>query len=128
MRFRAPTTIFAEVKTPLFIWDGNTVEPISFALDNDRVLVINGDRFIQALSPEGQDAYLAWIEPQLERLTQLDERLEQAHSNRDLRRQLNRDRRRVVANLSMERFVRKFLSQNAAALVKAAGCVAYSVR
>lgn len=128
MKFREPITVCAEVKTPLFIWDGDTISPLSFVIDGDLVHVLEGDRFIRALPPQEQRAYLTWIEPALERLARLDEKLKEAGKNYELRRQLNQEKRQVASGLSVERFLSQRLGKKAAAFVKSAGCVAYSVR
>ncbi len=127
MKFQPPITVRAEVKTPLFIWDGDTISPLSFVVDGHQVHVLDSDRFFRVLAPQEQEAYLAWIEPTLDRLARLDEQLERAGKNFDLRRQLNRDKRQVAAGLSVERFLRDRLGRDAAAFVKRAGCAAYSV-
>lgn len=128
MKFDSPITIRAEVKTPLFIWDGDTIGPLSFVLDGDLVHVIDNDRFIHAFSPQGQEAYLTWIEPTLERLARLDAQLEQAGQDLDRRRRLNQEKRQAASALSIEKFLRERLNKNAAAFVRGAGCIAYSVR
>jgi len=127
MKFSPPVMIRAEVKTPLFIWDGDTLTPLSFVVDGDLVHVLDADRFIRAFSSTGQEAYLTWIEPTLDRLARLDQQIEQAGQNRDLRRQLNQEKRQVASGLSVERFLRQRLGKNAATFVKGVACIAYSV-
>lgn len=128
MRFQPPVTVHAEVKTPLFIWDGSTVGPLDFVIDGSFVHVIDGDRFFQALSPEYQRAYLEWIEPVLARLDRLEAQIDQARENHERRRVLNREKRQVASRLSLEEFLQRRPDQNAVAFVKSRGCVAYSVR
>lgn len=128
MKFGSPITIRAEVMTPLFIWDGDTIGPLSFVLDGDLVHVLDSDRFIRAFSPQGQEVYLSWIEPVLDRLARLDALLEQAGQDRDRRRQLNQEKRKASSELSVERFLRHRLKLNPITFVKGAGCIAYSVR
>ncbi|MBN1935628.1 MAG: type III-A CRISPR-associated RAMP protein Csm5 [Anaerolineae bacterium] len=128
MKFEPPITIHAQVETPLFIWDGEVLSPLSFVTDNSRAYVIDGDRLIQAFSARGQEAYLAWIDPQLSHLAELDTRLAQVGGDQELRRQLNRDKRDAASQLSVERFIRDLLHRDPATFVQMSKTVAYAMR
>jgi CRISPR-associated protein Csm5 len=129
MKFAEPILIKAEVKSPVFVWDGDTIKPLSFVIDGDLVHVINADRFLQALNGRERQAYLGWIEPILDVLSRIDDQLQKAKEarNDDLRQRLNREKRDKVTDLSLEKFLRERLGKSPAAFVRQAACIAYSV-
>jgi len=130
MKFDAPIEIKAEVKSPVFVWDGDTIKPLSFVIEGNQVHVIDPDRFLAALNDQERQSYLNWIEPILDALSDLDDKIQNARQSRneDLRRQLNQQRRNKVTELSLERFLSQRLgNKNPAAFVRQTSCIAYSV-
>jgi len=131
MKLQEPLIIRAKVVTPLFIGDGESVTPLSYIVEGKRVYVVDVQRFLRALSPEGQAAYLAWIDPQLNQIANLETQIDQAYrsKNFDLRRELNRERRDAEGKLSLDTFVRHHLRiQNVPAFIQATGSVLYDER
>ncbi len=130
MRFSAPVKVKAEVKSPVFIWDGDTIKPLSFVVDGDLVHVLDIERFMRALSDRERQAYLAWLEPILNEIARLDDRIQHAKESRneELRRHLDRQKRNKAAELAMERFLKDRLGKSPATFVRQADCIAYSVR
>ena len=56
-----------EVKSPLFIGDGDTLTPLSYIREGNKLHIINMERFLLSLSEEERQDYIQWIEPILER-------------------------------------------------------------
>ncbi len=128
MKFAEPVNITVETASSVFIGDGDEVRPLGFVLDRRVAHVLDTDRFFQGLTEAEQSRYLEWIDPLLVRLGELDERIRQAGRNRELRRQLNRERRQAATTLSIETFLRDRLRVNPVQFVRSRGCVAYSVQ
>lgn len=127
MRFGEPVSVAVETMTPVFIGDGDEVKPLGFVLDRQVAHVLDTDRFFQGLTEAEQSRYLEWIDPLLARLGELDESIRQAGRNWELRRQLNRERRKAAAALSIDTFLRDRVRTNPVQFVRSRDCVAYSV-
>lgn len=127
MKFGEPRTIHLKLVTPIFIWSGEDINPLSYIVEGDFVHVLDPDRFFRALTDCERGRYLEWIEPILDRLSELDDRIAQAGRNRELVRELRRQRRGIEARLSVERFIRERLRADPASFVRSRDCIAYSV-
>lgn len=112
--------------TPLFIGTGETIKLLSYIVDGSVVYVLDMDKFFERLSDRDRQRYLEWIEPTLQRISDIDAKITQARDNFDLRRQLQRQKREAETNLSIEHFVSTRLRTNP--LTIARSCAAYSVR
>lgn len=126
MKFQTSIWMQAEVKTPVFIWDGDSVPPLSCVVEGSVLHVVDSRRFFGALTPQEQQAYLSWIDPILRRLDELDSQIQRAREGDE--RALKQQRRQEEARLSLRYFLEQRLRTNPVAFIKERRCVAYSLR
>ncbi len=126
MKLSEPRTLRLKAVTPLFIGTGEVIKPLSYVMDDSLVHVLDMDKFFERLTEQDRQRYLEWIEPILQRLSDLDAKIGQARDDFDLRRQLQRQRREVETNLSIEHFITTKLRANPSTIARPSA--AYSVR
>lgn len=124
MKFQPSIRVQVKVQTPVFIWDGEEVRPLSYVTEGSVVHVIDDRRFLNALNPCEQQAYISWVESVLQRLEDLDKRLQTARNDPALKRQ----RIQEEAGFSLEYFLRQQLRTDPVAFLRKKGCIAYSVQ
>jgi CRISPR-associated protein Csm5 len=126
MKFGEPKTIRLKAVTPLFIGNGETLKPLSYLLDGNVVHVLDEGKFFAQLSPQEQERYLNWVDPLLDRLARLEEEIAQARDDFERRRQLQRQRREIEGELSVQHFLANVLRTRPLAFVSR--CEAYAIR
>jgi len=128
MKLHEPETIKLKIVTPVFVGSGDSVKPLSYVLDGNKIHVLKENKFFISLSPQERDRYLTWIEPLIERLGQLDEQIDRARGNFERRRQLQRERREVESELSLRYFLSNQLRVNPVRFIQERGSEAYYVQ
>lgn len=117
-----------QIKTlsPVHIGNGESLKPLSYVMDRSFVYILNMETFFEELEriKKRQD-YLAWLEPILYRLSDLNDRIAKARDNPELKRDLNRQRIDFENQLSLEQFIRKRIGNNPVEFVK--NCILYKV-
>ena len=113
-------------KTPIFVWSGEALKPLSYLVEGDTVHVLDEEKFFVQLSSQEQQRYLTWIDPLLDRLARLDEQIAQVKDDFERRRQLQRQRRELESELSLRHFLANILKTRPMAFVSQ--CEAYAVR
>ena len=125
-----PITISFETVTPIFIGSGAEIKPLSFVVDGQQVCLLDEGRFFAGLLEEARQLYLAWIDPLITQIEQLETRISQARRarNENERRQLQQELRRQEDRLSLEHFIKERMpGVPPARLVQRIGCVTYQV-
>lgn len=111
--------------TPIHIGSGETLNHLSYVSDRNFLYVINMDKFFALLSEAQRLAYLQWMEPILNRMAELDEKIIQAGDNRDLKGQLRNQKREVEKQMSISWFIENRLRQKPIDFVKK--CLSYHI-
>lgn len=103
-----------QIKTlsPIHIGSGETLKPLSYIADRNFVYVLNMDIFFNSLTALQKQKYLNWLEPILYRLSELNDKTLKARDNPELKRDLNRQKRDLENQLSIEWFVKNHVSKN----------------
>lgn len=129
MKLGTPIKIHAEIKSPVFIWNGDVpIKPLSFLIEGNKVHVLNVDRFLHALGDKERRAYLDWLEPIIDVIAKLDDQLKQAKHNDNRKKQIEDKKREYTAKLNIETFIRERLGKSSPVdFVRQLGCIAYSV-
>jgi CRISPR type III-A-associated RAMP protein Csm5 len=128
MRLDELHTIRLKTVTPVFVGNGENIKPLSYVLEGDTAHIINESKFFASLSTKERDCYIAWIEPLLDQLTQLDEQIALARDHLERRRKLQRERRAVESKLALSRFLSDQLRVNPVRFIQERGAEAYRVR
>lgn len=111
--------------TPIHIGSGETLKSLSYITDKNSLYVLNIDKFFALLSEDQRKKYLQWIDPIIDNLARLDEKINQAKNNWNLKRQLQNQRRELESRLSIGWFIKERLQQNPVNFAK--GCLAYQI-
>jgi len=127
MRLNEPKVITVESITPIFIGSGETAKPISFVREKDRLHLLNFDNLLRCLSKEKQQAYVDWIDSLADKLSALREKITAARDNLDLKLKLNKERRILEREFSIETFIRTYLDSNALRFVQSQNLISYSI-
>lgn len=128
MKLGEPKGIKLKALTPIFIGSGEAIRPLSYLVDGTFVHILDADKFFEQLTDQERQRYLDWIEPILDSLSDLETKIAQARDNFDLRRQLQRQRRNVEAELSSEAFIRSQLLADPVPFARSRESIAYSLR
>jgi len=111
--------------TPIHIGSGESLKPLSYITDRNLLYVLDMDKFFAVLSEAQREIYLQWMDPILNRLAQLDERIAQARADRNQKRRLQSQRREEEKKLSVRWFIENRLGQNPISFAKK--CLAYQI-
>ena len=111
--------------TPVHIGNGDVLKPLSYVTDRNSLYVLDMEKFFATLSEDQREKYLRWIDPVVDKLAELDRRIDQAKGSWDLKRQLSRQKRDVEAQLSIGWFIENRLGLNPVNLAKK--CQVYQV-
>ena len=114
-----------EVKSPLFIGDGNTLNSLSYIRGKDRIYVIDFERFLEGLSEEEHESYLSWLEPLLEEMEQVEAQRKKAGPEERLL--LRRRLRELASRLSLGDFIRDRLGKEPVSFVQRLDSISYSL-
>jgi CRISPR-associated protein Csm5 len=98
--------------TPIHIGNGETLAPLSYVISGNSLYVVNMDIFFSSLSETQRESYVGWIDPILNKISELDRRIDQARENRDLRKKLQDQKREAENQLSLTWFIENRLRQN----------------
>jgi CRISPR-associated protein Csm5 len=115
-----------EVKSPLFIGDGDVLTPLSYVADRGKVYAVNPARFLKGLSEVERQAYIKWLEPILDEMEQLQARIRET-SSPDQRSFLQRQHRQVTSSLSLGEFIRQQFRRDPISVVRKLNCIAYII-
>ncbi len=123
---RGTEQLHIEVKSPLFIGDGNDLTPLSYVVDRETVHVVNTERFFKGISDAERQAYVEWLEPILDEMEQLRARIQET-SSFDQRHSLHRQCRQVASRLSLWEFTQQQFRRDPISEVQKLNCVAYII-
>jgi len=112
--------------SPIHIGNGDTLKSLSYVKDSSFIYIVNMGGLFEKIKGIGKtEDYLKWIEPILNQLSAVDDKLEKARDNFELKRDINRQRRELEAQLSLEWFIRNRLRKEPVEFVK--DCSVYKV-
>ena len=129
MKFSKSFLIKAEVITPVFIGTGEEIKPLSYVPDKNKLYVIDTDKFLGSLNEKEQNLYLQWIEPIIDKLSNIAQRISDAKrdKNQSLLKDLRRQRREAESTLTLERFFRDILKVAPLSFLHDRNCIAYTI-
>ena len=110
--------------TPIHIGNGETLKPLSYVMDKNYIYVLDMDKFFNILSENQREQYLKWIDPILNRIAELDEKIV-VTDDRNQKRNLRKLKREEEAKLSIDWFIKNRLGQNPINIAKK--CLAYQI-
>ncbi len=110
--------------TPIHVGSGETLNSLSYITHRNSLYVLDMDKFFAILSEVQREAYLQWMEPILNRMAELDGKIDQAKDNRE-RTQLKNQKRELGKQLSIDWFIENRLRQNPIDFLKK--CLAYQL-
>ena len=110
--------------TPIHVGSGETLNSLSYITDRNSLYVLNMDKFFAILSEVQREAYLQWMEPILNRMAELDGKIDQAKDSRE-RTQLKNQKRDLERQLSIAWFIENRLRQPPIDFLKK--CFAYQL-
>ncbi|GEM_PF-3120728 len=113
-----------EVKSPLFIGDGNILTPLSCIKGEDKLYFINVEHFLKNLSEREREAYIRWLEDILGEMERLKAKIDETKIEH--RFPLHRQYRELASRLSLAQFIKDRLGREPVSLVKKFGSISYS--
>lgn len=111
--------------TPIHIGSGEILTHLSYVIDRNSLFVLNMDKFFYNLTETQREHYLQWMNPILNRMAELDEKIVQARDNWNFKRQLQNQKRELEEQLSISWFLENRLRQNSVDFAKR--CLAYQI-
>ena len=129
MKFSKSFLIKVEVITPIFIGTGEEIKPLSYVPDKNKLYVIDTDKFLGSLNEKEQNLYLQWIEPIIDKLSDIAQRISDAKRDKkwSLLKDLQRQRRETESTLTLERFFRDILKVASISFLHDRNCIAYII-
>jgi CRISPR-associated protein Csm5 len=98
--------------TPIHIGNGEALTPLSYVIHGNSLCVVNMEKFFDILSESQRESYLGWMDPILNKISELDKRIEQTRENRDPRKKLQDQKREAENQLSLTWFIENMLRHN----------------
>lgn len=119
MKIAESKTITLRTVSPVFCGSGETLDPLSYVVDDNLVRVIDTDRFLEGLSSEQVKQFESWLIPLSDKRATIDAQIQEARGRRDHQRsgQLSRQRRDLDAEFSLHHFVTKRLGKSSGAFL-----------
>lgn len=111
--------------TPIHIGSGEILNHLSYVIDKNLLYVLNMEKFFSILSEPQREKYLQWIDPILNEIGELDDKIVRSKDNLNLKKKLQNQKREIERQLSLSWFIENKLRQNPPDFVKR--CMAYQI-
>lgn len=119
MKIAESKTIILRTLSPVFCGSGETLDPLSYVVDDNLVRVIDTDKFLNGLTTQQLEQFQAWLLPLSDKRAALDAQIQEARRQKDHQRsgQLSRQRRDLDAEFSLHHFITKRLGKSPGAFL-----------